>query len=64
MSKFSNFLIENGQQLMDAATLTKEKLAYLDPLCGGGRGLSGTDLQYGYGYMTRGFGKLLQWMGL
>ena len=59
-----DFLIKNGQDTMRAAERTKQALGPIDSICGGYRGLSGTDIQGGCGFLTYGFGKLLQWLGL
>ncbi len=64
MTKISNQLISKGWKTMQAANLTKKKLGCINSICGGARGLSGTDLQGGAGLVMYGVGRVLRWVGL
>ena len=60
----SETFITQGKNMMKAAELSKKALGPIDSVCGGARGLSGTDIQAGCGFLAIGFGKLLRWIGL
>ena len=64
MAKLSNQLMSRGWQAMQAANNTKKALGPIDQICGGARGLSGTDLQGGGGVVMYAIGRVLSWVGL